>query len=396
MAFTKAPLELETVKLNDKLINFSMRILVVSKRQYMSRDLLNDLYGRFREIPLALAIQGHQVEGICLSYRPRNEGLYYDKELNVQVIWHAMNIKRLFFGGATNYWHTLDRVGRCFLPDVVLACSDAVHAILGVRIARRLGVALVTDLYDNFESYPITRFPGMRSIFRRSLCLADGIACVSRPLANYVREKCEYQGPMAIIENAVPKGLFHPLDRVTSRCELGLPKDGFFIGTAGSISRSRGIETLFKAFDILAMEQPNIYLVLAGPCDKKIPITKNSHVLYLGILPPKRIPIFLSALDIAIICNRESEFGKYCFPQKFYEAVACGVPVLAADTGVMREVLDSTPEYLFEPENVDSLVTALRRQLRKPASLKLDIPTWNTQGLKLEGFLKKCVKISTR
>ena len=37
-----------------------MRILVLSKRQYMNKDLIDDLYGRFRELPLALAGLGHK------------------------------------------------------------------------------------------------------------------------------------------------------------------------------------------------------------------------------------------------------------------------------------------------------------------------------------------------
>ena len=50
-----------------------MRILVLTKRQYMGKDLLDDRFGRFRELPLELARLGHQVHGLCLSYRARNE-----------------------------------------------------------------------------------------------------------------------------------------------------------------------------------------------------------------------------------------------------------------------------------------------------------------------------------
>ena len=58
----------------------SRRILVLSKRQYMGKDLLNDRFGRFREIPLELARIGHKVTGICLSYRARSEGRIFDQD----------------------------------------------------------------------------------------------------------------------------------------------------------------------------------------------------------------------------------------------------------------------------------------------------------------------------
>ena len=367
-----------------------MRILVLSKRQYMNRDLIDDRYGRFRELPLALASAGHEVSGICLSYRPRDEGRRDDVEDNAQVVWHALNVKRLLPWGSTSYWRTIDVIGRDFRPDLVWACSDALHAILGVRIAKRLGASLVIDLYDNFESFPATRFPEVTAAFRRALRCADGITCVSVPLARYVRETSYCKGPIEVIENAVPKGLFRPMDQVNCRRELGLPTDGLLIGTAGAISKSRGIETLFRAFEILAQERSDIHLVLAGPCDKGLTLPRNSRVHYLGMLPPKMVPVFLSTLNITVICNRESAFGKYCFPQKFYEGVACGVPVVAAGTGAMRELLKDTPEHLFEPENVDNLVAVLRRQIDSPVALPLEVPTWTTLGNRLADFFVLC------
>jgi teichuronic acid biosynthesis glycosyltransferase TuaC len=369
-----------------------MRILVLSKRQYTNRDLIDDRFGRLRELPLALAAAGNQVAGICLSYRPRDEGRRDDVEENGQVAWHTLNVKRLLPWGSTSYWRTSDVIGRDFRPDLVWACSDAVHAILGVRIAKRLGASLVIDLYDNFESFPATRFPGVTAAFRRALRCADGITCVSGPLARYVRETSSWKGPIEVIENAVPKGLFRPMDRGSCRRELGLPEEGLLIGTAGAISKSRGIETLFQAFEILAQERSDVHLVLAGACDKGLTLPRNSRMHYLGMLPPKMVPVFLSALNITVICNRESAFGKYCFPQKFYEGVACGVPVVAAGTGAMRELLKDTPEHLFEPENVNDLVAVLRRQIDNPVALPLDAPTWTTLGNRLEDFFRVCVK----
>ena len=44
------------------------KILVITKRQYTGKDLLDDRFGRLREIPLALAEKGYKVQGLCLSY----------------------------------------------------------------------------------------------------------------------------------------------------------------------------------------------------------------------------------------------------------------------------------------------------------------------------------------
>jgi teichuronic acid biosynthesis glycosyltransferase TuaC len=171
-----------------------MRILILTKRQYMGRDLLDDRYGRFRELSLALASKGHQVDGVCLSYRLRDEGTRKDSSAVGRVEWQSLNLLRLLDPGAKGYWRAIDRMTASGRPDVIWACSDAPHALLGLRAARRLGAKVVIDLYDNFESYGLTRLPGMRGALRRSVVEADGVTCVSQPLAEFVRDQYGYAG----------------------------------------------------------------------------------------------------------------------------------------------------------------------------------------------------------
>ncbi len=363
-----------------------MRILVLSKRRYTNLDLINDRFGRIREIPLALASAGHDMAGICLSYRPGDEGPRDDVSGGSRVAWQALNLRRLFSRGSKSYWQALKKITEDFRPDIVWASSDMFHAILAVPVARRLDAALVVDLYDNFESFPVARFPGLVPAFYRALRQSDGITCVSRPLAEYVRQRSACHCPIEVIENAVPPGFSRPMDQADCRRELGLSDKHLLIGTAGAISRSRGIGTLLHAFEKLAAERADIHLVLAGDRDKGVRLPQDSRIYYLGLLPPKKIPVLLSALDISVVCNRDSAFGRYCFPQKFYESVACGVPVVAAGTGVMAEILKNYPDHLFEPEDAESLLTALRRQIENPVPLKMEAPTWTQRAVSLERF----------
>lgn len=366
-----------------------MNILVLTKRQYMGRDLIDDRYGRFRELPLALVTSGHGVDGLCLSYRRRDERLLEDAAAGASVRWRSLNAPRLLGIGAKGYWNSIDRLGALARPNVVWACSDAPHALLGVRAAHRLGAKLVIDLYDNFESYGLTRLPGMRGALRRAVRAADGVTCVSQPLASFVRERYGFTGPVAVIENAVPADSFRPLNREHARAALRLPQNAVLIGTAGSLSRSRGIKVLFDAFAQLSKERPDVHLVLAGSRDRGLDLPTGDCVHDLGILAPDQVPYVLSALNVSVISNRESDFGSYCFPQKFYESVACGVPVVVAATGPMREILKDRPENLFQPEDPASLVSALRRQIELPSPLPITAPTWQYLGRRLSGFLEQ-------
>jgi glycosyltransferase involved in cell wall biosynthesis len=288
----------------------------------------------------------------------------------------------------------LDRIGNTLRPDIVWACSDVPHAVLGAAAARRLGAKLVIDLYDNFESYRLSRIPGINLALRRAVRSANGVTCISSPLAQLVRNKYSFQGSIEVIENAIPPGIFKRDDKAACRAQFGLPENAILIGTAGALSRTRGTECLLQAFQKLAQERADVHLVLAGALDSDLAMPTTERIRYLGLLPPNAVPRLLSALDISVVCNRDSAFGRYCFPQKLYESLACEIPVAVARVGAVADLLRDFPENLYEPENVDSLLVTLRNLCRKPVSPAVPIPTWNFLGEKLGSFLSDISKSS--
>ena len=49
-------------------VSLRMRIVVLCKRQYTNRDVIDDRYGRLWEIPAELARAGHSVTCVSFSY----------------------------------------------------------------------------------------------------------------------------------------------------------------------------------------------------------------------------------------------------------------------------------------------------------------------------------------
>ena len=372
-----------------------MRILVLTKRQYTGKDLLKDRFGRLRELPLGLAQLGHEVNGICLSYRQRPEGLIADMDADsgARVSWHSLNLGYLVIPGLTKYFLKVHELAREFRPDVIWALSDSLHAIFGVWLAKLFKTKCVVDLYDNFESFPATWLPGVLPLFRRAVKNAEGVTCVSRDLADRVTRNYRRRGPTAVLENGVRRDLFYPRDRGTCRRRLGLPEEAKILGTAGALYRTRGIDALFRGFELLSSEEKNLHLVIAGPrnCHTRIPTGPQVHDL--GILPLEEVPYLINSLDLAVICNRDSLFGRYCFPQKLYEIIACHIPMVAAAVGSVKELLERYPECLFDPENPESLASAARSQLSRPTRLEFDVPGWSDIAQRLETFLEKILAI---
>jgi glycosyltransferase involved in cell wall biosynthesis len=160
---------------------------------------------------------------------------------------------------------------------------------------------------------------------------------------------------------------------------------------AGALDPSRGIDTLFSVYEILAAKDTQLHLALAGPRGARQKIPSGPRVHDFDSLPHEDVPTFLNALDLAVICYRHSAQGNYSFPQKAYEIIACGVPVIAAAVGSMQDLLQSYPQCLYEPENAASLAGAIRRQLDQQTFVQIPAPSWADSATRLSEFLDKVV-----
>lgn len=370
-----------------------MKILVLTKRQYMAKDLLDDRFGRFRELPLELAERGHEVIGIACSYRPRKEGVTIDfaPSEHGSVTWHSINVVEKLTPRLKRFAGVAAKLAADFKPDLIWACSDAYHAIFGVWLAKRVQTRCVIDLYDNFAAFRASRLPGVLALFRRAVREADGVTCFGKRMADHVVLTYGREKPITVIESGVRKDLFYPRDRAACRQRLGLPANAQIIGTAGALDSSRGIETLFRAFECLAAEYDDLHLALAGPRASGLRIPHGPRVHDLKELPHQEVPSFISALDLSAVCYRQSAQGEFSFPQKAYEIMACRVPFIAAAVGTMNELLQKYPACLYASENPESLAEAVRRQLKDKIIVDTEIPSWADSAKRLEGFFAQFI-----
>jgi teichuronic acid biosynthesis glycosyltransferase TuaC len=364
-----------------------MKILVLTKRQYMAKDLIDDRFGRFWELPLELARLGHEVRGLALSYRPRAEGKFTQSDKAAKdVTWTSVNLMRGFLPQIERYARRALEAARAFRPHVIWVCSDAYHAIFGQWLAERVQACCVIDLYDNFEAYRASQFPGVLPLFRRAVKSADGVSAFSRRLAEHVTLNYMRSKPTTVIENGIRPDLFYPRNRNECRSALGLAQDVRIIGTAGALDSSRGIEALLDSFETLSAEIPDLHLALAGPRPRSVRIPRGPRVHDLGVLSHDTVPLFVNCLDVAVISYRDSAQGEYSFPQKAYEIIACRVPLVAAAVGTMNELLGGYSDCLYEPQNSASLGAAIQRQLNSMVIVEIPVPSWADCAKRLGNF----------
>ena len=355
----------------------------------MNHDVITDRYGRLYHLPSELALLGHDVYGFCLSYQNAPPISQTHRERSQQsglLCWHSLPAGR--FGTKIPFY--LLKVARFIAsiqPDVIVGGSDALHAILARFFSRKTNVPYFLDLYDNFESFGMTGLPGIRWGYHRSLRDAEGLTTVSKALQRYMQSN--YPGkPIAAIESTISPEMFKPYPKIESREFFNFPADASIIGTAGSLGEGRDTKILYEAFLTVHKTMPNTILALAGPLHGNPP-PEHPAICYLGELPHPQVPKFFSSLDLAIICMRDDDFGRYAFPQKAYEMLACGKTVIAAKVGALQELFENRDEVLYRPGNIDDLTTKIINQLKFRSTTRIPVPSWHDQAKKLEFFLLK-------
>lgn len=351
-----------------------MRIAFLCKRRYMGKDVIDDRYARLYEFPAQLARQGHAVLGLCLDYHRAGGGEWDHPHPPGSLHWSATSLR----GGPGVLGHpsrTLHRL-RDWRPDVLVGASDIPHVAFAAWLARRLGLPYAVDLYDNFEGFGQARVPGMVSLLRRATRGASLVTTTSEPLRRMVVDTYDARGTVVALPSSVDKSVFSPGDRDAARRSLGLPANVPLVGTAGGLYRDKGIVPLLDAWRIVATERHDAHLVLAGPTEAGLPLPEGPRVHLLGHLPHAQVADVFRALDVGVISVLDTPFGRYCFPQKAYEMIACGTPVVAADVGAMSDLFAARRDWLFTANDSASLARAILARLDDQSPLAVPVPSW--------------------
>lgn len=332
-----------------------MKIVILYKRHNMGIDSLKSNHGRMLTLYDGLRAEGHDVHLIITDYHPKKNN---DRDFGSKTPNHTLlPFKPFSFLKHLKHINTeIDKQN----PDIILAGSDALQAISAYLINRKSkGIPFFIDLKDNYEYFGATKIPGAKKMLIKSLEGSSGVICVSKSLESYVKKSYRISSTF-LLENFVDTKIFKPLERTECRKELGLPMDKFLIGTAGSLTKSRGISILPEAFESATRIHQSSILVVAGHRDRSWHPPRSGQHIDMGFIDPSNIPLLFNALDVGVICNVDSEFGRYCYPQKYCEMLACGLPVIAPDTGIFSKRENHRGVFAtFSPSDPSSLKSAI-------------------------------------
>jgi glycosyltransferase involved in cell wall biosynthesis len=154
------------------------------------------------------------------------------------------------------------------------------------------------------------------------------------------------------------------LDRRAARAMFGLPDNVMLAVSSGRFSKDKNQRALIEALATM----PELHLALAGAGpehDALLALAAERRVidrLYLvGEVPPGRIFDFLAAGDVFAFASRTETFGLSAA-----EAAIAGLPVVANELPVLREVLGDAAIYA-DAERDGEMAAAIGRVMAQPA-----------------------------
>lgn len=233
--------------------------------------------------------------------------------------------------------------------------------VYGKTAARLAGCRCVVSTVHNNE------MRHLRSFWPYLLGAMEGLTTEHIAVSNTVRRHLierEHVAPDKI--TVIPYGVPPPrggLTRAAARARLGLPAESFVVGYIGRLSEQKNVPILLQAARRLQQSQ----FVLIGTGDLEAQLEASAadlpNVRFLGYLPEAHA--LLPAFDALCLPSKWEGLGLV-----LVEAMWCNVPIVGSAAGAIPEMLgDGDYGLLFDPDDVQSLVTALQAVPQRGAAL---------------------------
>lgn len=181
------------------------------------------------------------------------------------------------------------------------------------------------------------------------------LVTLTKNLADLLQEKYHFPYPIEVIPDAHD---FYETNQKT----IDFSKEKIEILYTGlNFGPTKGIEFLIEA---LAFLDTRFYIKLVGGSEKD---RERLSVKYLHHIEEKRLLLvaahahaeikdIMKKADIAVIPLPAGGFSEFTSPLKLFEYMSVGMPIVASDIPVLREILTDTENaLLFEPNNSEDL-----------------------------------------
>ena len=285
-------------------------------------------------------------------------------------------------------------------PDVVHA-HDLITLPAAVKTARGLGARVVYDAHE-LEQHRSNPGPLWARLWTRYhehkyAPLADRVVTVSDSIADHLEAELNVQRPLVVFNS--PMVMSDKPWKGDVRSDLGLSDDVPLCVYVGKLTTNRGLEKLIEALARtdefhLAAIGPRVPMVEQTIHDIAQALNVQGRLHILDAVPPDRVVPYIRTGDLSVIPTQDICLSyRYSMPNKLFESVFAGLPVVVSDLPDMRRFVERTGTGIVmnqtDPEDIG-------RALREAYARRADLAPspermcknvgdygWGTQGQNL-------------
>ena len=275
------------------------------------------------------------------------------------------------------------QVARKERPDAILV-RDLPLALSAVIVAKCLKVPVVLDYAENYPAMlkgrKYLRKLKIHQLFIRNAQLARIVEWITLKSAKRVIIVVE-ENKRRYVQKGIPLNKLYlvsntpDLDSLDgSQRELPYEEKSFFAERytliyVGSLGPVRGLEMVIEAMPRIIEKIPEVHLLLIGAgANKEILerlVAKNKvseYVTLKGWLDFRYVPQYLKAARAGIIPHLLTEHTSTTIPNKIFDYMAHGLPVIASDVAPMKRIIEEENcGVTFKANNKDDFVNAVIR-----------------------------------
>jgi glycosyltransferase involved in cell wall biosynthesis len=242
-------------------------------------------------------------------------------------------------------------------PDAILVSSPSLFPIgVAARWARRFGARLVFEVRD---IWPLT------------LQELGGLSS-RHPLADrHMVVRGMDAAKFHYLPNGVDLDSSSPSTDVPGAVHEAMQPGAFTVGFVGTLGAANVLETLIDAARLLDPGRFAVVIVGHGPERERLMARAADvpNVVFTGPVPKERITAAISLFDACYVGYRRSSLYRFgVSPNKLYEYMAAGRPVLFAAEAANQPVRDADCGQTLPPEDPRALANAIRILAARPAA----------------------------
>ena len=245
-------------------------------------------------------------------------------------------------------------------------------ALVALAVGRSLGVPVIYEMRSFLEhtwTGEIERSETGEYYSRRfaqeTRCLreADFVVTIAEAMRDEIVDRGIDPNKVAVIPNVVDVERFKPRKKPEHLIHKYRLDDRFVLGYVSNLGQREGIDNLIRAVGLLRNRGTEVagFIVGEGPEAERLQalITElglDDDVVMTGHVPNREIEDHYALIDLFVVPRIDDRAARLVTPLKPLEAMAMGIPVMAADLPALRELVAPGERGLtFRPSDPEDL-----------------------------------------